>query len=312
MHSSLFGFVALNKPVGMTSHDCVLKIRKIFNIKRVGHGGTLDPLVTGVLPIALGKATRLLPYLKPSKSYIGTIQLGKKTNTDDLEGKIIEEQPIPTLEEKKINKILDSFRGEIKQRPPIFSSVHINGERAYKKARRGESFEICEKEVKIYKLNLLNLEKDTGKISLYISCSSGTYIRSLARDIGKSIGCGGCLSSLKRVEALGFKDNQSIKLSSLEKQEFNKESIIIDPLIAMNHLYKLPLIEEEDNRLWQTGRKISISQDQCIKPTSPCQDEVNQPIKFSLIINDKDKIIGVGEWESDSIIKPKIVFNAIG
>ena len=135
-----FGFVVIDKPSGLTSHDCVNRLRKVFGIKKIGHSGTLDPAVTGVLPIAIGDATRLISYLQGSKAYKGIIQLGTTTNTDDLQGEIIKSRVWPLISENDINTLLESFRGEILQKPPIFSSVHIKGERAYKKARKGEKF----------------------------------------------------------------------------------------------------------------------------------------------------------------------------
>ena len=148
-----FGFIVIDKPQGITSHDCVNRLRKVFKTKRVGHGGTLDPSVTGVLPIAIGQATRLLPYMETSKKYLGTVQLGQETNTDDLEGEVISNKPWPELDQVSIQKHLNHFRGLILQRPPIFSSVHLNGERAYKKARKGDMFELPSKNRIIHKLD---------------------------------------------------------------------------------------------------------------------------------------------------------------
>ena len=130
-----FGFVDIDMPAGLTSHDCVNRLRKVFGIKKIGHSGTLDPLVTGVLPIAIGDATRLISYLEGSKAYTGIIQLGITTNTDDIQGEIIESRNWPLISKDDINSLLENFRGEILQKPPIFSSVHVKGERAYKKAR---------------------------------------------------------------------------------------------------------------------------------------------------------------------------------
>ena len=151
-----FGFVVIDKPSGLTSHDCVNRMRKIFNIKRVGHGGTLDPAVTGVLPIALGPATRLLPYLQSDKQYRGVIQLGTRTTSDDLQGEIICTKPWPSLQEDSLEKQLNQFRGSIKQVPPKVSSIHIQGERAYKRTRRGEKFDLPLRTVTIHELRLLN------------------------------------------------------------------------------------------------------------------------------------------------------------
>ena len=159
-----FGFVVIDKPAGLTSHDCVNRLRKVFGIKKIGHGGTLDPLVTGVLPIAIGNATRLISYLTGSKAYRGIIQLGTSTNTDDIQGEVIHSKSWPLLSKKNLNTLLGDFRGEILQKPPIFSSVHIKGERAYKKARRGEEFDLISKKVTIHTLKLISWSQNKGEL----------------------------------------------------------------------------------------------------------------------------------------------------
>ena len=207
-----FGFVVIDKPAEITSHDCVNRLRKVFGIKKIGHGGTLDPSVTGVLPIAIGDATRLIPYLQGSKAYKGTIQLGATTNTDDKEGEIIETKNWPFISENHINSLLEKYLGNILQKPPIFSSVHIKGERAYKRARKGEKFDLEPKKVTIHKLNLISWSQSKGELEVYVDCSTGTYIRSLARDIGETIGCGGYLKKLRRTKAYSFTESHSCLL----------------------------------------------------------------------------------------------------
>ena len=134
----LCGFLVIDKPAGITSHSCVGAVRRAYGLKRVGHGGTLDPAVTGVLPMALGPATRLLPYLEGDKAYCGVVQLGVRTSTDDLEGTILSQAPVPQLERQAIEAALGGFRGLIKQRPPQVSAVHVDGQRAYARVRQGE------------------------------------------------------------------------------------------------------------------------------------------------------------------------------
>jgi len=145
------GFLVINKDKGCTSHDCVKQIRKLLNTKKVGHTGTLDPEVTGTLPIAIGSATRFIQYLPQGKTYIGQIQLGIRTNTDDIHGEIINQKSWPKISDEKLDHFLNRFRGIIKQIPPKVSSVHVNGERAYKKSFRNEVFELAPREVKIVK-----------------------------------------------------------------------------------------------------------------------------------------------------------------
>ena len=151
--------MVIDKPQGFTSHACVSRLRRCYGLKRVGHGGTLDPAVTGVLPIALGQATRLLPYLPGEKTYTGLIQLGTTTDSDDLQGEVIKRQSHPQLRWSAIDAALDKFRGQIEQRPPQVSAVHVNGERAYARARRGEIMDIPARTVTIHQLQLMHWDE---------------------------------------------------------------------------------------------------------------------------------------------------------
>ena len=310
-----FGFLIIDKPKGVTSHDCVQKVRRIFSIKKVGHGGTLDPAVTGVLPIAIGNATRLLPYLPGEKTYKGVIQLGCRTTTDDLQGEVINKNTWPIISHESIDNYLENFRGNIKQIPPNVSSVHIEGERAYKKVRRGETFTLQEKEVKIYKLDLQNWNQTKGQITIKVNCSAGTYIRSIARDIGNEIGCGGCLKELRRVKALGFDERQAIILP--EKAQLNtiKDSNIINPIQGLKHLEKIQLITPEDENKWKTGQIIDCSNENILisksyNDISPEKFFFNS--KFVVVLGCDGDIEGIGESIEKLLLKPKVVFNAYG
>ncbi len=205
------GFLVINKEKGCTSHDCVKQIRKLLNTKKVGHTGTLDPEVIGILPIAIGSATRFIQYLPQSKTYIGQIKLGIRTNTDDIHGKIINQKSWPKISYEKLDQYLNRFRGIIKQIPPKVSSVHINGERAYKKSFRNEVFELAPREVKIDEITLMKWDQINGIIEIKIKCSAGTYIRAIARDLGEVLNSEGCLLQLKRISACGFDEQNSIK-----------------------------------------------------------------------------------------------------
>ena len=310
-----FGFVVIDKPAGLTSHDCVNRLRKVFGIKKIGHSGTLDPSVTGVLPIAIGNATRLISYLKGSKGYTGIIQLGINTNTDDMQGEIIKSRIWPLLSENDINSILENFRGEILQKPPIFSSVHIQGERAYKKARKGENFDLNSKKVTINKLNLISWSQSKGELLVDVDCSTGTYIRSLARDIGETIGCGGYLKKLRRTKAYNFHESHSVLLP--EKSEFYPEEIkpiVLKPNIFFKHLSSFKLISEEEIIGWRSGKKISYRNDPNrlkIVKKNETEDNIFHN-KHLLVIDKQDKIQGIGYLDENFSVKPKVVFNAIG
>ena len=310
-----FGFVVIDKPAGLTSHDCVSRLRKVFNMKKIGHSGTLDPLVTGVLPIAIGNATRLISYLQGSKAYKGIIQLGATTNTDDLEGEIIKSENWPLLKENHINSLLDNFRGNILQKPPIFSSVHIKGERAYQKARKGEKFDLDPKKVRINKLNLINWSQRKGELSVYVECSTGTYIRSLARDIGEIIGCGGYLKSLRRTKAFDFNESHSVSLP--ERAEFYPEinkPKVLTPNIFFQHMSSYKLIYEEEIISWRSGRKICIKNNIEGLKVAKKNECVNTSFNSRniLIFDEKNEIIGVADLDEEFKLKPKVVFNAIG
>ena len=163
-------------------------------------------------PIALGPATRLLPYLPGEKTYTGVIQLGRRTSSDDLDGELLEQQAWPSFSEAELNSSLEAFRGAIEQRPPQVSAVHVDGERAHAKARRGEAMDLPPRAVTVHRLELLNWDAALGQLSIEVHCSAGTYIRSIARDLGDRIGCGGCLASLRRTQALGFHAHQALSL----------------------------------------------------------------------------------------------------
>jgi len=310
-----FGFVVNDKPAGLSSHDCVNRLRKVFGIKKIGHSGTLDPAVTGVLPIAIGDATRLISYLQGSKAYTGIIQLGATTNTDDMQGEIIESKAWPLITQNDINYLLENFRGEILQKPPIFSSVHIKGERAYKKARKGEKFDLIPKKVTINKLNLISWSQNKGELLVDVDCSTGTYIRSLARDIGDKIGCGGYLKSLRRTKAYDFNESHSIILP--EKLDFYPEGNkpnVLNPNIFFKHLSSFELISEEEIISWRSGRKIGFQNNVKrlkVYKNNEFEDSIIHNNNI-LVLNKENKILGIAYLDESFEIKPKVVFNAIG
>ena len=310
-----FGFVVIDKPAGLTSHDCVNRLRRVFGIKKIGHSGTLDPAVTGVLPIAIGNATRLIPYLQGSKSYKGVIQLGTTTNTDDLQGEIIKSSNWPLISKNDIDSLLENFRGEILQKPPIFSSVHIKGERAYKKARKGEKFDLVPKKVSINKLNLISWSQSKGELLIEVDCSTGTYIRSLARDIGEKIGCGGYLKELRRTKSHNFNENHAIFLPKKAEiyPEKNKPKVL-KPNIFFKHLSSFKLISNEEIISWRSGRRISFKNNIKRLKIAKNNEKENSIAhnKNILVLDENNKIIGIAYSDDSFEIKPKVVFNALG
>ena len=249
----MFGFLNIYKPKGKTSHDVVAILRRITKIKQIGHTGTLDPFAEGVLPICIGKATRLIEYLNDDKAYIGTVQLGKSTTTYDLEGETVEvSDKTPDLEE--IENALNNFRGDIEQLPPIYSAIKVNGKKLYEYARKGEEVEIKSRSVNIGELKILNYDQENRVLELYIKCSKGTYIRSIAHDLGKNLGCFGHLIKLIRVKAGDFEVEDSVKLEDLTSLEEVKKHLIY-PLEKLN--YQIYELNPKELELVSHGMKIS-------------------------------------------------------
>ena len=301
------GFLVINKDKGCTSHDCVKRIRKLLNTKKVGHTGTLDPAVTGTLPIAIGSATRFIQYLPQGKTYIGQIKLGIKTNTDDVQGEIINQKVWPKISEEKLDQYLNKFRGIIKQIPPKVSSVHVDGERAYKKSFNNENFELAPRKVKIDELTLIKWDQINGIIEIKIKCSAGTYIRAIARDLGKDLNSEGCLLQLKRISACGFDEENSIKISDIEKEKTKKNAtnFIIPTISALNHISTFLFNKEEEINYWQTGRAIKVD----INFLSETEDfDYKKPIK---VLDKKKSLLGIGFLNKElTKINPKLVLNA--
>lgn len=238
-NKSLFGFLNIYKPVGMTSHDVVSVLRRVTKIKQIGHTGTLDPFAEGVLPICIGKATRLIEYLKDDKEYLATVQFGAATNTFDLDG-----EKVFTSDKKvsrdDIKEGLKSFEGEILQLPPIFSAIKVKGKKLYEYARKGEEVEIQPRKVVIENIELKNFDEELQQAQILLKCSKGTYIRSIANDLGKNLGCGGYLIKLIRTQAGKFRVENSVQLDGIDV-----ESNLINPLDILS----LPKIAVDNDDL---------------------------------------------------------------
>ena len=219
------GFLNVYKPKGMTSHDVVAILRRITKIKQIGHTGTLDPFAEGVLPICIGKATRLIEYLADDKAYIATLQFGITTDTYDIEGQIVSHS-VKKISKDDVASILKKYEGEIEQVPPIYSALKVNGKKLYEYAREGKDVEIKSRKVLIEKIELLSFDDEQQQAEIYVKCSKGTYIRSLGFDIGNDLRCGAYLSKLIRVQAGDFKLEDSIKLDDLSSYDIVEKNII--------------------------------------------------------------------------------------
>ena len=242
----LGGVLVIDKPAGWTSHDVVAKARGLTGIRQIGHSGTLDPMATGVLVLCLGKATRLLEYLTGlPKTYLAGITLGSATDTYDATGTVIFQHPLPELTLEALERALDAFRGEIMQTPPAYSAIKRNGEAQYKRARRGETVELDPRPVTVYELTLM--EFDDGVIQIRITCSAGTYVRSIAHDLGEVLGCGAHLSSLRRLAVGPFGIDQAVTLQQMAEEDWQRW--LLPPSAAVTHLARVELAEGEASRL---------------------------------------------------------------
>ena len=282
-NKSLFGFLNIYKPVGMTSHDVVSVLRRVTKIKQIGHTGTLDPFAEGVLPICIGKATRLIEYLQDDKEYLATVQFGAATNTFDLDGeKVFTSDKKVSLDD--IKEGLKSFEGEILQLPPIFSAIKVK--KLYEYARKGEEVEIQPRKVVIENIELKNFDEELQQAQILLKCSKGTYIRSIANDLGKNLGCGGYLIKLIRTQAGKFRVENSVQLDGIDV-----ESNLINPLDILN----LPKIAVDNDDLARIKNGMPIHK--------TC-DKIGNFV--SLIYNDVEICaIGIADGEK---IKLKKVF----
>ena len=213
------GIIIINKPIKNTSHDIVYKIKKIVK-EKVGHTGTLDPMAEGVLPILVGEATKCSKYLiNHDKTYIVELEPGKRTDTLDSEGKVLEEKQVDSniLEKENVESVLNTFLGEQKQIPPMYSAIKVKGKKLYEYARKGENVEIAPRNITIYDIQLLDVDIKEKKILFEVSCSKGTYIRSLCEDIAKKLGTIGYMTKLKRTKVGDFKIEDSVSIEEFEK-----------------------------------------------------------------------------------------------
>lgn len=259
------GIIIINKHKGCTSHDIVYKVKKMFN-EKVGHTGTLDPMATGVLPLLIGKGTQCSKYLiNHDKIYNVTLQLGEKTDTADSEGKVIETKEVKekTLKKENIEKILEKFKGKQEQIPPIYSAIKVNGKKLYEYARKGQEVEIKPRKIEIYNIELLNIKEKQKQIEFKVSCSKGTYIRSLCEDIAQRLETVGYMLELKRIQVGNFNIKEAITIEQLENNIDNKE-FIEENFIQFEEIFKnKEKIELDDRklRLFLNGVQLTIGKE---------------------------------------------------
>lgn len=244
------GFLLIDKPSGITSQQCVAALRRNCSLK-IGHTGTLDPMATGAMVISIGDATKFSRWIiEQKKAYTATIQLGSQTDTDDKTGEIIKEADIPHLSIDEITEHLKSFAGEITQIPPDYSAIHVNGQRAYKLARKSKPVALKSRQVVIEEIKLLHYQKDLGQLMVEIVCQSGTYIRSIARDLGQNIGCYAHLEALHRHWISPFEQETYMPLD-----DYNPKNIISLERAFAN--YPQAILDAEQTEQLYHGKQIA-------------------------------------------------------
>lgn len=292
--NNLNGILLLDKPLMLSSNHAIQKIKKQFNIRKVGHTGTLDPLATGLLPVCMGQATRISRFLINSdKTYRALIMLGTRTSTGDKEGEIIETcSSDVSTNTAYIDKVLKSFIGEQKQIPPMYSALKHNGERLYKLAQKGLNVSRKARSINIYSIDLISINDDY--LEVIIECSKGTYIRTLAEDIAKKLGTVGHIDQLRRLNIKCFHDQSMFSFNQIMKaKSINQFLLPID--IPLKHLAKKDFSESESS-MFINGLSIQTNQ------------RSNNESDYIRIYNDESVFLGLGLYSNGSI-KPKIVFS---
>lgn len=251
------GVVVVNKPQNWTSHDCVAVVRRVIGVKRVGHTGTLDPMATGVLPVCVGTAARINEYLDyDTKTYDCVMKLGIITDTLDIWGEVLEERPVPDMDEAVIAETIMGFTGEISQIPPKYSALKVAGKKLYEYARAGQEVEIKPRKINIKHISVNNIDLENKEISFTVECSKGTYIRSLCADIGEKLGCGACMSGLVRRKTGVFTLDDTVDIEAVKKM--SREELVSKLFPTDYPLVQFGRVELSANRAkdFVNGKKI--------------------------------------------------------
>lgn len=288
------GVILIDKPAGFTSFDVIAVVRRLTGQRKTGHTGTLDPNATGVLPVLLGSATKaqdLIP--NHDKSYIADFKLGITTNTLDIWGEVTSEAEAH-FSEDDIQKILPRFQGEIEQLPPMFSAVQKNGQRLYDLARKGIEVEREKRRVTVYRLNLASFDESTQSGTLEISCSKGTYVRTIIDDIGRLLGSGAVMTALRRTEACGFSLDECISLDSLrELSELGNTASVLRPTESLFACYPDVFISEAQARRFSNGGALDMARTQ-LKNTEIPDGQIYR------VYNRENKFLGLGKADVES------------
>ena len=294
---NIHGILLLDKRLSVSSNRALQEVRRLYNANKAGHTGSLDPLATGLLPLCFGEATKVSAMmLDDNKRYHVVVKLGVMTDTGDAEGKIIEEKPVPELSAEEIEDCLLSFSGEIDQVPPMYSALKHNGKKLYELAREGKVIERKARKITIFDLKLLSATLDS--LTLDVFCSKGTYIRSLAEDIGHKLGCGGTVVELRRMQAGQFKIEDALTIDQLQQMEPEElKGLLID---VDKPLEGMPALE------------LSASQAILIRQGQQIKMEKTETIHGMVRMYSEEVFLGLGEMLLDGKLLPKKIFNLGG
>lgn len=293
------GIININKPADWTSQDVCAKLRGRLHIKRIGHTGTLDPMATGVLPVCIGRATRIIEYYdRDAKSYLATMKLGVETDTLDITGEVIATADYDGVTKEMILDTCSSFVGQIEQIPPKYSALKINGKKAYELAREGKPVEIKPRTITIYSLDVLDINLEDGIIKFKVSCSKGTYIRTLCDDIGHKLGCGGVMTSLERTSNGCFDIKDSVQLKELiEMDDDEINNHIISMQDTLTELGEISL-HEDKSKAYINGNTIGSDGFTVV-------NESNYDNIYKVFLNEKFQ--GIGAVENGSLVPHKVI-----
>lgn len=299
------GVLVIDKPLGLVSMRAVERVKRALRIKRAGHAGTLDPAATGVLPVCLGEATKIASHiLGEEKEYVATVRLGLETTTCDLEGEVTARaEPPVLLTPEQLAETLATLTGEITQRPPAYSAIRVEGERLYEKARRGEAVAAPERQVVVHELETLRVA--LPDIELRVRCGKGTYVRTLAADLGRLLGCGGCLAALRRTRVGALDVERAVTLDEVAARaaEGSLSEVLLSMSEALAHYPAIPLTEEGISKI-RKGQAVGLAHTSVEALVSPEEHD------FVRCLDEAGELVALAA-PTDRGFRPKRVFNAL-
>ncbi len=288
------GILLLDKPVGISSNGALQRVKRLYQAAKAGHTGSLDPLASGLLPICLGEATKFSSYLlNADKSYVTECKLGEVTTTGDAEGEVIKQRPVPAISEAQAKEVLESFLGDLEQLPPMFSAIKHQGQPLYKLAREGKEVERKPRQITIHELELLDMHGD--RLRFRVRCSKGTYVRTLAEDIGEALGCGAHVTELRRVEVGDFSIDHASRLEQLEEILEGQGLAALDELLLAT---ELALSQWPEVRLSEDSAYYLLKGQAVRVPQAPSEGLVR-------LYQQPDRFLGIGFINEDGLVAPK-------